>query len=41
MRDYVDQYRWQIAYADDFMRLAEEHCNCDLSEMFNEEVFGS
>ena len=40
MRDYVDQYRWQIAYADDFMRLAEEHCNCDLSELFNEEVFG-
>jgi hypothetical protein len=41
MRDYVEQYRWQIAYADDFMRLAEQHCDCDLSELFEEQVFGN
>ena len=41
MRDYADQYRWQIAYGEDFMRLAQQHCDCDLSEMFEEQVFGN
>jgi aminopeptidase N len=41
MRDYSEKYRWQIAYADDFLELAEQHCDCDLSALFAEEVFGS
>ncbi len=39
--DYAQRYRWQIADAQGFMELAEEHCNCDLSALFAEEVFGS
>lgn len=41
LRDYSEQYRWQIAYGEDFMRLAEQHCNCDLSDLFEEQVFGN
>jgi aminopeptidase N len=41
LRDFTDTYRWQIAYGEDFMELAEKHCNCDLSDLFAEEVFGN
>jgi hypothetical protein len=41
LRDFSDSYRWQIAYGEDFMELAEQHCNCDLSQLFTEQVFGS
>lgn len=41
LRDYSEQYRWQIAYAQDFMDLAEQHCDCDLSGLFAEQVFGN
>ncbi len=40
MRDYVETYRWQIATSTDFQALAEEHCNCNLSALFNEWVYG-
>ena len=40
LRDYSEQYRWRIATAADFMALAEAHCNCDLSQLFEENVFG-
>jgi hypothetical protein len=41
LRDFTDTYRWQIASGEDFMELAEKHCNCDLSDLFAEEVFGT
>lgn len=41
LRDYSETYRWQIASAAEFMELAEQHCDCDLSELFAEQVFGN
>ena len=41
LRDFTDTYRWQIAYGEDFQTLAEQHCGCDLSELFAEQVFGN
>jgi hypothetical protein len=41
LRDYAETYRWQIAYGNDFLALAEAHCACDLSGLFNTEVFGN
>lgn len=40
MRDYVENYRWKIATAKDFQILAEEHCGCDLADLFNAWVYG-
>lgn len=40
LRDYVETYRWRIAAAADFQALAEEHCDCDLSDLFAEWVYG-
>lgn len=40
LRDYVDKYRWQIATSKDFQALAEQHCSCDLSSLFNDWVYG-
>lgn len=37
--DYSDQFKYKIAATEDFRRLAEEHCQCDLSEIFNEWVY--
>ena len=34
LRDYVAQYRWDIAYTVNFRVLAETHCNCDLETLF-------
>ena len=39
MRDYVETFRWQIATTKEFQALAEVHCNCDLSSLFNEWVY--
>ena len=36
MRDYVTTYSWQVATADNFRSLAEQHCNCDLTALFEE-----
>jgi hypothetical protein len=41
LQDYAERYRWQIAYGEDFLELAEEHCECDLSGLFNTQVFGN
>ncbi len=41
MRSYTEAYRWQIASGQEFMNLAEQHCQCDLSALFAEEVFGN
>lgn len=39
MRDYVQSYRWQIASSEDFQALAEQHCQCDLSMLFDQAVY--
>lgn len=39
MRAYVEAYAWEIATAEDFKALAEEHCNCDLTPVFEEWVY--
>jgi len=35
LRDYVDEYRWKTVYSDDFIRMAEDACECDLEELFD------
>ncbi|MFO7681182.1 MAG: M1 family metallopeptidase [Chloroflexota bacterium] len=39
LADYVAQHRWGIATTASFRQLAEEHCNCDLSALFEEWVY--
>ena len=39
MHDYVTSYAWNIATTDDFKKLAEQHCNCDLTPLFQEWVY--
>ncbi len=34
LRDYVQQSKWGIATTASFQALAEEHCQCDLDELF-------
>lgn len=34
MRDYCQAYHWQISSAAGFRQLAEEHCQCDLTDLF-------
>ena len=36
---YYRQYRWEIATGDDFKRLAEESCACDLTPLFETWVY--
>ena len=38
-QDYFQTFEWQIATSQDFQRLAEEHCDCDLSALFAEWVY--
>ena len=39
LQDYYQTYRWQIATTEDFHRLAETHCGCELDAMFDEWVY--
>lgn len=39
LRDYYQSYRWQIATTEDFHRLAEIHCECNLDALFREWVY--
>lgn len=39
MRDYFKNYEYQIATGADFKRLAEQHCDCDLTALFEAWVF--
>ena len=34
LRDYVETYSWALATTEDFHRLAEAHCQCDLTDLF-------
>ncbi len=37
--DYTQTYQWQVSTTADFKQLAEEHCHCDLTTMFEEWVY--
>ena len=41
LRDYVETFSWQIASSEDFQDLAEQHCQCDLSPLFDEAVYAN
>jgi len=37
--DYAQTYQWQVSTTADFKQLAEEHCQCDLTLLFEEWVY--
>jgi hypothetical protein len=39
LRDYVETYSWELATGEAFRQLAEEHCGCDLTDLFEEWVY--
>jgi aminopeptidase N len=39
LRDYYDTYKWEISTSESFKELAERHCQCDLTALFEEWVF--
>ena len=39
LRDYVASNRWGIGTGDEFKQLAESHCQCDLTALFEEWVY--
>lgn len=39
LRDYYESHKWGIGTSDKFKQLAEEHCQCDLTTMFEEWVY--
>ena len=40
LRDYYETHLWSIATPETFRSLAEEHCACDLGDLFDEWVYG-
>jgi aminopeptidase N len=41
LRDYYRSYKWGIGTGDAFRQLAERHCECDLSDLFEAWVYGN
>ncbi|MCB0181952.1 MAG: hypothetical protein KDI62_27240, partial [Anaerolineae bacterium] len=39
LQDYYTTYRWRIATGDDFKQLAEQHCQCNLTPLFETWVY--
>jgi aminopeptidase N len=39
LRDYYESHQWGIGAADEFKQLAEQHCQCDLTALFEEWVY--
>ncbi len=39
VRDYYQTFKWDIATTEGFKQLAEEHCECDLTPLFEEWVY--
>jgi len=39
MHDYATTFAWDIATAEGFKKLAEQHCKCNLTSLFNEWVY--
>jgi aminopeptidase N len=40
LRDYYESHKWGIGTGDAFKQLAEGHCQCDLTALFEEWVYG-
>lgn len=40
LKDYYRTYKWAIATTEGFKELAENHCSCDLTGLFEEWVYG-
>ncbi len=38
LHDYYETYKWGISTSEGFKQLAEEHCQCDLTDLFEEWV---
>jgi aminopeptidase N len=41
LRDYYQSYEWRIGTAKAFRQLAEQHCQCDLTAMFDAWVYAN
>jgi len=39
MQDYAESNAWGIATTDSIQQLAQQHCDCDLSSLFEEWVY--
>jgi aminopeptidase N len=39
IRDYYQTYRWEIATGADFEALAEQHCGCNLTPLFEAWIY--
>ena len=39
LQDYYHTYKWGIANTTDFLNLAEKDCNCQLDDLFADEVY--
>jgi hypothetical protein len=39
LRDYYQTFKWEIATTEGFKQLAQEHCQCDLTPLFQEWVY--
>ncbi|MBC8253597.1 MAG: caspase family protein, partial [Ardenticatenia bacterium] len=39
LRDYYESHKWGIGTSDTFRQLAEQHCQCDLTALFEEWVY--
>ncbi len=39
LRDYYETHKWGIGTGDSFKQLAEQHCQCDLTALFEEWVY--
>jgi aminopeptidase N len=39
LRDYYESHKWSIGTSETFRQLAEQHCRCDLTALFEEWVY--
>jgi len=39
LRDYYQSHLWGIGTTETFRALAEQHCECDLTDLFEEWVY--
>jgi aminopeptidase N len=39
LKDYYQTYQWGIATGEGLQQMAEKHCDCDLSTLFNTWVY--
>ncbi len=39
LRDYYASFQWRISTGDAFKQLAERHCQCDLTDLFEKWVY--